>query len=89
MARIMNNTRALCFLALVGVSITFLSCHAAGMDIARTSGWPKLCIAAEGCAPPIGPNGDIVCKAYCASRGYDKDKSECLPGNSSICCCKK
>jgi hypothetical protein len=59
------------------------------MHIGKTGEWPKLCVAAEGCAPPVEHQGNLLCMAYCVSRGYDKDKSACLPDNSSTCCCAK
>ncbi|KAI4979801.1 hypothetical protein ZWY2020_016554 [Hordeum vulgare] len=85
MAATGSNTRALCLLALLLMSTTFLPCHASG----TRGGWAKLCIAEKACAPPAGPNGDNVCKVDCGHQGYDKAKSYCAPDPSGICCCQK
>ncbi|EMS54144.1 hypothetical protein TRIUR3_31890 [Triticum urartu] len=85
-----DNTRVLCLMALVAMSTTIISCHAAGTTgLGITSTFTKLCVAAKGCAPPIQPSGNVLCKAYCVGQGYNKDKSYCSPDNGGMCCCEK
>ncbi|KAF7103542.1 hypothetical protein CFC21_104527 [Triticum aestivum] len=85
MARMQNNTRALCFIALVVMATTVFSGYAAGRYIDTD----LLCTPVEYCSPPVRASGNIACKANCVNRGYAKDKSSCQEGSSGTCCCGK
>uniref|UniRef100_M8BL99 Uncharacterized protein n=1 Tax=Aegilops tauschii TaxID=37682 RepID=M8BL99_AEGTA len=82
-----NTRRALCLVALLLMSTTLSSCHAAG----TADGSQKLCVAQKACKPKwsIEPWGNYVCKVYCGVRSFDEDKSHCAPDGSGFCCCEK
>ncbi|KAF7080501.1 hypothetical protein CFC21_084573 [Triticum aestivum] len=84
MAGMRNYTQAVCLVALVAMTTTVFSCHAAGRYVDN-----DLCTTVDNCSPPDRASGNIACKANCVNRGYDKDKSSCMEGSSSTCCCRK
>ncbi|VAI55087.1 unnamed protein product [Triticum turgidum subsp. durum] len=79
MTRTRDNTAVLCLMALLAMSTTIISCHAAGTT--------KMCVRAKTCAPTPPPNYDGVCKLYCRTQGYDIDASYCTAEHGGTCCC--
>ncbi|KAI4974546.1 hypothetical protein ZWY2020_047826 [Hordeum vulgare] len=81
MAPIKNSVQAMCLMAVVVMSITFLPSHVEGMIMdtmgttVRTS-----CVVMKHCT--IGQ-----CQKNCSARGYDKDKSSCVSFEDNNCCC--
>uniref|UniRef100_A0A453Q611 Knottin scorpion toxin-like domain-containing protein n=1 Tax=Aegilops tauschii subsp. strangulata TaxID=200361 RepID=A0A453Q611_AEGTS len=73
---LMNNIRALCLLALIIISATFLSCHAAGtVDLGPILGcikMKKVCSVNE------------ECLRECASRGWNTHR--CICTHTGHCC---
>ncbi|KAL6600523.1 hypothetical protein ACP70R_045323 [Stipagrostis hirtigluma subsp. patula] len=77
MALLKNNASVLlAFVALVVMSSTLSSCHAAG-------GWTK-----ETCY--TYPSFSVYpCEIYCINRGFSKDGAYCKENGEAFCCCRQ
>ncbi|KAI4998872.1 hypothetical protein ZWY2020_054214 [Hordeum vulgare] len=81
MSLMKNNLQAMCIVALLVMSTTFLPSHVEGRIIDTKEAILTSCLLWKSCTIDL-------CKQNCSTRGYAKSESSCVSYNkANYCCC--